>query len=98
MAVLAVHDKNAPDDRFRQLLPLIVHSSTDDRNYVRKAVNWALRQIGKRNVALNRAATDTAKEIQNLDSAAARWIAADALRELRSPAVQQRLQKKAASH
>jgi len=83
MAALAVHDKTASDAAFLKFLPLIRRAATDDRNFVKKAVNWALRQIGKRNAALNRAAISTAREIQQIDSRAARWIAADALRELR---------------
>ena len=93
MAVLAVHDKNARDSLFLQWLRLIKDASIDERNFVKKAVNWALRQIGKRNLRLNRAAIQTAKAIQKLDSKSARWIAADALRELMSDAVQKRLQK-----
>ena len=54
IAVLAVHDKNAPDEKFEQFFPLIIRESTDDRTYVKKAVNWALRHIGKRNPALNK--------------------------------------------
>lgn len=94
MAFLAVHDKQAPDAKFLRLLPLIRRAATDERNFVRKAVNWALRQIGKRNLRLNRAATREAEQIRRIDSPAARWIAADALRELRSPAVQHRLRRK----
>jgi 3-methyladenine DNA glycosylase AlkD len=90
MAALAVHDKKAADDRFIAFLPLIARESNDDRNFVRKAVNWALRGIGKRNMALNQAAIQTARDIQALDSKAARWIAADALRELTSETVQAR--------
>lgn len=98
MAVLAVHDKNASDSLFLRWLRLIQNVSTDERKFVKKAVNWALRQIGKRNLRLNRAAIRTAKAIRNLDSVSARWIAADALRELMSDAVQKRLRKgKAAS-
>ena len=93
MAVLAVHDKNARDSLFLQWLRLIKDASIDERNFVKKAVNWALRQIGKRNLRLNRAAIQTAKAIQKLDSKSARWIAADALRELMSDAVQKRLQE-----
>ena len=93
MAVLAVHDKNASDSLFLQWLRLISDASTDERNFVKKAVNWALRQIGKRNLRLNRAAIRTANAIQKLDSTSAHWIAADALRELTSDAVQKRLQK-----
>ena len=92
MAVLAVHDQSASDSLFLQWLRLIKAASTDERNFVKKAVNWALRQIGKRNLRLNLAAIRTAKAIQKLDSTAARWIAADALRELMSDAVQKRLQ------
>lgn len=91
MAALAVHDKQATDAVFEQFLPLIVKEATDERNYVRKAVNWALRQIGKRNKKLNRQAINTARQIQKLDSKTARWIAADALRELTGDPVQQRL-------
>ena len=91
MAYLAVHDKQAPNSRFLRLLPIIRRHSTDERNFVRKAVNWALRQIGKRNLALNKAAIRTAKQIRLLPSSTAHWVAADALRELQSPAVQRRL-------
>ena len=91
MAALAVHDKGAPDDLFIGFLPVIEHESTDERNYVKKAVNWALRQIGKRSVVLNRAAIESAKRIQRIDSKSARWIASDALRELTSEPVQERL-------
>jgi 3-methyladenine DNA glycosylase AlkD len=91
MANLAVHDKAAPDARFLKLLPVIRREATDERNFVRKAVNWALRQIGKRSLMLNRAAIAAGEKISKLDSRAARWIAADALRELRSDAVQKRL-------
>ena len=91
MAELAVHDKNAPDRTFLEFLPLIIKESSDDRNFVKKAVNWALRQIGKRNMTLNKAAIQAAKTIQTQDSACAKWIAADALRELTSPQVQKRL-------
>ena len=91
MAVLAVHDKDAPDSVFLGWLPMVLRESTDDRAYVKKAVNWALRQIGKRNQHLNKAAIATAVKISRQDSRAARWIASDALRELRSDAVRRRL-------
>jgi 3-methyladenine DNA glycosylase AlkD len=84
MASLALKDKISPDERFEALLPLIAAAATDERNYVRKAVNWALRGIGKRNPRLRRSAIAAAEEIVRMDSRAARWIAADALRELRS--------------
>ncbi len=95
IAVIAVHDKKSGDDLFRSFLPLVIKGSTDERNYVKKAVNWALRQIGKRNLRLNREAVSVAKQIQKLDSKAARWVAGDALRELTSEKVQERLRKKA---
>jgi 3-methyladenine DNA glycosylase AlkD len=91
MAALAVHDKKAPHERFRAFLPLIVRHATDDRNFVKKAVNWALRQIGKRSRQLNEAAIQTAHEIRRIDSKASRWIAADALRELTGEKLQARL-------
>jgi 3-methyladenine DNA glycosylase AlkD len=90
-ATLAVHDKQADDKNFLQLLPIIKRASADERNGVKKAVNWALRQIGKRNLALNKLAIQTAKEIKKIDSPSARWIASDALRELTSDAVRKRL-------
>ena len=82
MACLAVHDKKADDALFAEFLPLIVREADDDRNFVKKAVNWALRQIGKRNPLLNSLSVQTAREIQKMDVKSARWIAADALREL----------------
>ncbi|MFH1473927.1 MAG: DNA alkylation repair protein [Candidatus Aenigmatarchaeota archaeon] len=93
MAALSVHDKKADDKKFEKFLPVIKGESKDERNFVKKAANWALRQIGKRNKKLNRKAVKTAKEIKKIDSKAARWIAADALRELTSDAVQKRLKK-----
>ncbi len=93
IACLAWHDKKAEDEKFTELLPVIVKGATDGRNFVRKAVNWALRNIGKRNLSLNKAAINTAKEIQRIDSKSARWIASDTLRELTSEAVQKRLAK-----
>jgi 3-methyladenine DNA glycosylase AlkD len=94
MARLAVSDKKATDTSFAVFLPFIVQESTDERNYVKKAVNWALRQIGKRNLALNKQAIQTAEKIRELDSKSARWIASDALRELTSEAVQKSLMHK----
>jgi 3-methyladenine DNA glycosylase AlkD len=94
MACLAWHDKDAEDEKFIKLFPVIKRGATDNRNFVKKAVNWALRNIGKRNQNLNTAAVRTAKEIQRIDSKAARWIASDAIRELESEAVQRRLRNK----
>ena len=93
MAALAVHDKKAADEDFLKFLPIIKRESTDGRNFVKKAVNWALRQIGKRNYNLNQMALKTAEEIQQVNSKSARWIAADAIRELTSEAVQKKLTK-----
>jgi 3-methyladenine DNA glycosylase AlkD len=91
MAVLAVHDKEAPDDRFLKFLPLIRRGSTDSRNFVKKAVDWSLRQIGKRNKKLNSDAIKMARNIRMLNYPSSRWIASDALRELESGAVQRRI-------
>ena len=93
IACLAWHDKKASDEKFVELLTVIIRGATDERNFVKKAVNWALRNIGKRNLNLNEAAINTAKEIQRLDSKAARWVASDALRELQSEAIQIRLKR-----
>jgi len=93
MAELAVHDKQAKDKLFLDFLPLIIGGASDKRNFVKKAVNWALRQIGKRNPRLNRAAVSTALKIQKIESGATRWIASDALRELQSPQVLKRLRE-----
>ncbi len=82
LACLAWHEKEAADNGFLPFLRLIKRHARDDRNFVKKAVNWALRNIGKRNAALRKAAIRTAREIRRLDSPAARWIASDALREL----------------
>jgi 3-methyladenine DNA glycosylase AlkD len=82
MASIAIHHKLLGDETFETFLGLIYRQAADERNFVRKAVNWALRQIGKRNAALNQKAILMAQQIQQLDSKSARWIAADALREL----------------
>jgi len=93
IACLAWHDKEAEDEKFIKLFPVIRRGATDERNFVKKAVNWALRNIGKRNPNLNKAAIKAAKEIQRIDSKASRWIASDAIRELESESVQRRLRK-----
>ena len=94
IAGLSVHDKKANDKRFEQFTQLIKKHSTDERNYVKKAVNWALRNIGKRNLTLNKQMIKLAEEILKIDSKTARWIAKDALRELASEKIQKRLKKK----
>lgn len=94
LAESAVHDKASGDDVFMDFLPLIEREAGDPRHYVRKAVNWALRQIGKRNLALNHRAIESALRIQANGIRSARWVASDALRELRSEAVQRRLRQR----
>ncbi len=94
IACLAWHDKKASDEAFTKYFPVIVSGATDERNFVKKAVNWALRNIGKRNQALNRAAIQVAHQIQDIDSKSARWIASNAIRELESEKLQDRLRKK----
>ena len=95
IAYLTYKDEAAPNARFVRFLRVIEREAHDERNFVKKAVNWALRNIGKRNLRLNREAIRAAERIRRQDSRSARWIAADALRELRSDAVQARLQRKA---
>lgn len=94
IAGLAVHDKKASDKEFEQFSTLIKEHSVDERNYVKKAVNWALRNIGKRNLVLNKQMIKLSKEIQKIDSKSARWIANDAIGELSSEKVQNRLVEK----
>lgn len=90
MARLALSDKKAQDEKFEPFFPLMLKEANDERNMVKKAVNWALRQMGKRNLNLNRKAIALALNIKELESKSARWIASDALRELQSDAVQKR--------
>ncbi|UCE40286.1 MAG: DNA alkylation repair protein [Candidatus Aminicenantes bacterium] len=94
IASLSIHDKKAEDEKFTRLFPVIKDGAADERNFVKKAVNWALRSIGKRNPALNKAAIKLAQEIKEMDSKSARWIANDALRELEGDTIQQRLRRK----
>jgi 3-methyladenine DNA glycosylase AlkD len=93
IACLAWHDKKAGDRKFIKLLTIIEFGANDERNFVKKAVNWALRNIGKRNRKLNKAAVNTAKKIGCIKSKSARWIASDAIRELTSDSVKKRLEK-----
>jgi 3-methyladenine DNA glycosylase AlkD len=93
MACLAVHDKEALDAAFDKCFPRIMKGAADGRNFVKKAVNWALRQIGKRNRALNNKAVTFARELKKSESPAAKWVATDALRELTGAAVQRRLKR-----
>jgi 3-methyladenine DNA glycosylase AlkD len=94
IACLARHDKKTADEKFVALFSLIKSGAADERNFVKKAVNWALRNIGKRNPQLNRLALEVAYEMRQSDSKSARWIAADAVRELESDAVQRRLKNR----
>jgi len=94
MAWLAVHDKNTEDEKYIALLTIIKREAADTRNLVSKSVNWALRQIGKRNRKLNSLAIQAAHEIEGYDSRQARWVAHDALSELTSEKVQSRFRNK----
>jgi len=91
MAGLALHDRLAADEDFEALWPLLLQGAIDGRNYVKKAVNWALRGIGKRNTRLCKSALQTAKEMMKLDSRSARWIASDAIRELSNQKTEKRI-------
>ena len=91
MAALACHDKKMQDKDFIKFFSLITKSCTDERNFVKKAVNWALRGIGKRNKNLNKEAIKLAEKIKLIDSKSAKWIATDAIRELTSENVKRRL-------
>ncbi len=91
IACLALHDKAAPDARFRAFLPLLERGATDDRNFVKKGVSWALRAVGRRSPALHAAAVAAAGRLSASPEAAARWVGRDAIRELTSPAVMRRL-------
>jgi 3-methyladenine DNA glycosylase AlkD len=94
MAWLTVHDKKASDEKIAQFLPILETKADDERNFIKKAVNWSLRQIGKRNLHLNKLAVESARRIKAQNTKSARWIAADALRELRNEKVQERLLNK----
>ncbi|MCL2687993.1 MAG: DNA alkylation repair protein [Methanobrevibacter sp.] len=94
IAVLAVHDKKTDNEIFENLLKLTKREACDNRNFVKKAVNWALRQIGKKNTYLNKKSIEIAIEIDNIDCKSAKWIAKDALRELKSEKVQKAIVKK----
>ena len=94
MAWDAVHDKKSNDEKYEDFLKIIKKEAVDERNYVKKAVNWALRNIGKRNISMNKKAIKTAQEIKKIDSKSSRWIANDAIRELTSEKIQTRLKKK----
>ena len=94
IAVIAVHDKKSKNSYFEKFFPIIKQGCDDNKNFVKKAVNWALRSIGKKNKYLNEKAIILAKEILELDYKSAQWIGKDALKELESKEVQNRLEKK----
>jgi len=94
IAVLAVHDKETDDEIFIELLNIIERESMDNRNFVKKAVNWALRQIGKKNMRLNKIAIAKAYEIDKIDSKSAHWIAKNALKELKDEKIIKRIKLK----
>jgi 3-methyladenine DNA glycosylase AlkD len=96
MAGLAFYDKGAPNEKMEQFFPIIVRESSDERNFVKKAVNWALRNIGKKNAVLNRKAITTAKQLVKSEDKTAQWIGKDALKELMSDKVQAKLEAKKA--
>ena len=94
MAVMAVHAKNLPDEKFEEFFPWILEAATDQRNFVKKAVNWALRQIGKRSLQLHPKALDLAQQLAQSQDKTAKWIGKNAVKELSDPAQIQRLEKK----
>jgi 3-methyladenine DNA glycosylase AlkD len=91
LASLALHDKRADDESFARCLPLVERAAVDGRNFVKKGVSWALRLIGRRNLALNAASVDVARRLSASSEAAARWVGKDAFKELTSPLVMRKL-------
>jgi 3-methyladenine DNA glycosylase AlkD len=96
LASLALHDKKTPDAPFRKCLPILERGATDDRNFVKKGVAWALKLVGRRSAALHDEAVALARRLVASDSTSARWVGRDALRDLTSPAVRARVRAKAA--
>lgn len=96
IACLAWHNKEAEDEAFLKLLPIVEKGATDERNFVKKAVSWALRNIGKRNTELHEAVLGTAASLGSMESRSARWIAAQTIRDLGSEATQRKLKKQGA--
>jgi 3-methyladenine DNA glycosylase AlkD len=91
IASVALHDKQAPDAPFLRLLPLVERAATDNRNFVKKGVSWALRGVGHRNAKLHAAAIRVAERLATSKDASARWVGKDALRDLTRPAVRRRV-------
>jgi 3-methyladenine DNA glycosylase AlkD len=96
IAGLSVHDKKTSDEKFEQFIPIIKKHAIDERNYVKKSINWALRNIGKRNINLNKKAIKTALELIKTENKTAIWIAKDALKELTSEKLKHKLYKNTA--
>jgi 3-methyladenine DNA glycosylase AlkD len=94
IASMALHDKTGPDAPFVKSLALIERAATDERNFVKKGVSWALRGVGERSASLNAAAVKLANKLAASESASARWVGKDALRQLDTPAVRKRLDKR----
>jgi 3-methyladenine DNA glycosylase AlkD len=94
LASLALHDKRADDEAFARCLPLVERAATDERNFVKKGVSWALRAVGERTIGLHTSAVDLARRLADSRDAAARWVGKDALRELTGPAVARRLARR----
>ncbi len=94
MATSAVHDKKAPDERFVQYLPLVKKYSYDSRNFVKKGINWALRQIGKRNIRLHGKALKVAKELMASDDKTKRWVGSVAVKELEKKEITERIRRR----
>jgi 3-methyladenine DNA glycosylase AlkD len=97
LASLALHDKKADDDRFLATLPLIERGASDDRNFVKKGVSWALRVVGRRNRMLNEASVELARRLVESPEASARWVGKDGFKELTSPAVRRKLAERRAA-
>jgi 3-methyladenine DNA glycosylase AlkD len=97
LACLALHDKKATDEQFKQCLPLIERAASDERNFVKKGVSWALRLVGRRNFALNQAAVELSRRLAAADEQPARWIGKAALKELTNPVLVKKLEARAAS-
>ncbi|MEB3806672.1 MAG: DNA alkylation repair protein, partial [Desulfurococcales archaeon] len=94
MAKLAISDKKADDAVFESFFPYILEGARDERNYVRKAASWALRRVGKRNLHLNRRAVEVARELGKMDSRSAKLIAREAMKELASEKLQEKIKNK----
>lgn len=93
MACLAAHDKQAADAAFQKFLPMIENGASDERNFVKKGVSWALRHVGHRNAALHAAAVATAKRLARSENATERWVGKDALRDITRPYVIAKVKK-----